>query len=84
MRLGIRFLRQSRIIMTTKKTATQPKRRPAAKPQLVLAMPISIRPTLTDKGFVIEDADGVEHFFYNKPRSKKLLYDGFCVTTVKK
>lgn len=66
--------------MTIKKTTPKPKR----KPQIVLAMPISIRPTLTDKGFVIEDADGVEHFFYNKPRSKKLLYDGSCAPVRRK
>lgn len=70
--------------MPTKKTAPKCTRKPAVKPKIMLAMPISIRPTLTDKGYVIVDADGVEHFFYNKPRSKRLIYDGFCAPVKRK
>lgn len=47
--------------------------------QLILELPIKIRKTVKNDGYVITDANDVEHFFYEKePNSEKMLYDGFC------
>lgn len=44
---------------------------------ITLRLPIAIRPTAAADGYVITDADEVEHFFY-KTDSGKLDYDGEC------
>ena len=46
-------------------------------PTLTLHLPIAIRPTAAADGYVITDADEVEHFFYQTD-SGKLDYDGEC------
>ena len=47
------------------------------KNNFILKAPISIRPTVTDHGYVIEDSDETEHFFYGND-GEKMDYDGFC------
>lgn len=48
-------------------------------PTLTLHLPIAIRPTANADGYVITDADDVEHFFYkDEKRPGKLDYDGDC------
>ena len=42
--------------------------------QIVLKLPIKIRPTINNDGYVITDADDIEHFFYYND----LQYDGWC------
>ena len=44
---------------------------------LQIVLPIEIRPTASNDGYVITDANGVEHFFYYE--NGKLAYDGNCV-----
>lgn len=52
--------------------------------QINLELPIKIRETVGKDGFVITDANDVEHFFYEKEKeSEEMEYDGFC-TPVKK
>lgn len=49
-------------------------------PTVTLRLPIAIRPTVAADGYVITDADDVEHFFYrDEKRPGKLDYDGNCV-----
>ena len=46
---------------------------------ITLRLPIAIRPTVAADGFVITDADGVEHFFYkDEKQPDRLDYDGEC------
>ena len=42
---------------------------------IILQLPITIKPTKTEPGYVIKDAAGIEHFFYDKG-SLNLDYDG--------
>lgn len=42
---------------------------------ITLTLPIKIRRTVNNDGYVIIDANEIEHFFYEED---KLLYDGFC------
>ena len=44
--------------------------------ELKLKMPISIKPTSVDNGYIITDANNTEHFFYEK--DGELEYDGWC------
>lgn len=44
---------------------------------LQIVLPIEIRPTASNDGYVITDASGVEHFFYYE--NGRLTYDGNCV-----
>lgn len=48
-----------------------------AEDTIALRLPIAIRPTAAADGYVITDADDVEHFFYQTD-SGKLDYDGEC------
>lgn len=48
-------------------------KKPFEKGCITLKLPISIRRTAIDDGYVITDADKVEHFFYGI-----LVYDGNC------
>lgn len=51
--------------------------------QINLELPIKIRETIEKDGFVITDANDVEHFFYKKEKeSEEMEYDGFA-TNVK-
>lgn len=43
---------------------------------LTLKMPISIKPTSVDNGYIITDANNTEHFFYEE--NGELVYDGWC------
>ncbi|MBO7478157.1 MAG: hypothetical protein J6U04_09520 [Salinivirgaceae bacterium] len=46
---------------------------------IALRFPITIRPTVAADGFVITDADDVEHFFYkDEKQPDRLDYDGEC------
>lgn len=51
---------------------------------IVLKLPIKIRETVNNDGYVITDSNNIEHFFYNEDSSGKKLngglldYDGFC------
>lgn len=47
------------------------------KPKIVLALPISIRSTINNDGYVITDADDCEHFFYLNEKGN-MDYDGSC------
>ena len=47
------------------------------KNHFILKAPISIRPTVNDHGYVIEDSEETEHFFYGND-GEKMTYDGFC------
>ena len=50
-----------------------------AEDTIALRLPIAIRPTVAADGFVITDADGVEHFFYkDEKQPNRLDYDGEC------
>lgn len=50
-----------------------------AEDTIALRLPIAIRPTVAADGFVITDADGVEHFFYkDEKQPDRLDYDGEC------
>lgn len=44
--------------------------------ELKLKMPIKIKATIDNDGYVITDADNTEHFFYEK--DGELEYDGWC------
>lgn len=54
------------------------------KSYITLALPIKIRPTKTSPGYVIEDADGVEFFFYWNRKKTLLDYDGNCMPLVRR
>ena len=54
------------------------------KSYITLALPIKIRRTKTDPGYVIEDADGVEFFFYWNRKKTLLDYDGNCMPLVRR
>lgn len=44
-----------------------------------LELPIKIRKTVGEDGYVITDTNDVEHFFYEKEKeSEEMEYDGFC------
>lgn len=46
---------------------------------ITLRLPIAIRPTAAADGYVITDADDVEHFFYkDEKQPDRLDYDGEC------
>ncbi len=46
---------------------------------ITLRLPIAIRPTVAADGYVITDADDVEHFFYkDEKQPDRLDYDGEC------
>ena len=52
-----------------------------AENTITLRLPIAIRPTVDADGYVITDADDVEHFFYkdeNEKQPDRLDYDGEC------
>ncbi len=42
---------------------------------ITLTLPIKIRRTANNDGYIIIDANEIEHFFYEED---KLLYDGYC------
>ena len=42
---------------------------------ITLTLPIKIRRTANNDGYIIIDANNIEHFFYEED---KLFYDGFC------
>jgi hypothetical protein len=44
--------------------------------ELKLKMPIKIKPTIENDGYIITDANNTEHFFYEK--DGELEYDGWC------
>lgn len=47
---------------------------------ITLELPIKIRPTVENDGFVITDSEETEHFFYQKEKgSDEMEYDGNCV-----
>lgn len=50
--------------------------------EITLKLPIQIKPSINNDGYIITDANDTEHFFYNKEGSDDLIYDGRC-TTVK-
>jgi hypothetical protein len=44
-----------------------------------LELPIKIKPTVNNDGYVITDANETEHFFYEKEsESEDMVYDGRC------
>ena len=45
--------------------------------QITLELPIKIRKTVENDGYIITDAKDVEHFFYENG-SEEINYDGFC------
>ncbi|MBR4620559.1 MAG: hypothetical protein IKO46_06220 [Salinivirgaceae bacterium] len=46
---------------------------------ITLRLPIAIRPTAAADGYLITDADDVEHFFYkDEKQPDRLDYDGEC------
>lgn len=47
---------------------------PRGKQVITLSLPVRIKPTTTDKGIIITDDDGVEHYFYDEEVIMK--YDG--------
>lgn len=50
--------------------------------QINLELPIKIRKTVGKDGYVITDANDVEHFFYEKEK-EEMEYDGFCAPVKK-
>ena len=48
-----------------------------AQMPLLLTLPIDIQPTVNGDGYVITDANDVQHFFYYK--NGELDYDGNCM-----
>lgn len=52
------------------------------KNEITLKLPIQIKPSIKNDGYIITDANDTEHFFYNEEGSDNLVYDGRC-TTVK-
>ena len=41
-------------------------------------LPLQIRPTAKNDGYIITDAKGTEFFFYNQKGTKELEYDGWA------
>lgn len=51
------------------------------KKQITLTLPIIIRPTINNDGYVIVDKEENEFFFYEKEKgSNEMQYDGCCVS----
>lgn len=49
------------------------------KNTITLELPIKIKPTVNNDGYVITDANETEHFFYEKEdESEDMNYDGSC------
>ena len=48
---------------------------------ILLKLPIKIRPTVQNDGYVITDASDTEYFFYNQKNKEELIYDGFCTAS---
>jgi hypothetical protein len=44
--------------------------------ELKLKMPIKIKPTINNDGYIITDANNTDYFFYEK--DGELEYDGWC------
>lgn len=50
-----------------------------------LELPIKIKPTVNNDGYVITDANETEHFFYEKEsESEDMVYDGRCSVVTQK
>lgn len=52
--------------------------------ELKLKLPIKIRPTINNDGYVIVDNENSEFFFYNKSKeTDEMDYDGCCINVKK-
>lgn len=49
-----------------------------------LILPIRIKPTFENGGYVITDATNSEYFFYEDKTTGELVYDGCCVSVENK
>lgn len=45
---------------------------------LTIELPIKITPSVKEDGYIIEDANKTEYYFYKKEGVEPLEYDGFC------